>query len=180
MIVERSGNYVILLFFGQVGKVYAVSGNTNRQSRILFRMLLRIKQRITVLLVMLAGWLYAAAIAAYMKHKSIPCTGCSYCVPCPYGVRIPEIFAWYNEWAQNGRLPADEGANATQDLRRCFLASYYNTFRARERADRCLACRKCLVPCPQWTFRIPTEMEKVAALVAHVEEVYVQKGGVVR
>ena len=64
MIVERSGNYVILLFFGQVGKVYAVSGNTNRQSRILFRMLLRIKQRITVLLVMLAGWLYAAAIAA--------------------------------------------------------------------------------------------------------------------
>lgn len=48
MIVERSGNYVILLFFGQVGKVYAVSGNTNRQSRILFRMLLRIKQRITV------------------------------------------------------------------------------------------------------------------------------------
>ena len=48
MIVERSGNYVILLFFGQVSKVYAVSGNTNRQSRILFRMLLRIKQRITV------------------------------------------------------------------------------------------------------------------------------------
>ena len=123
---------------------------------------------------------YASAIAAYMKHKSIPCTGCSYCVPCPYGVRIPEIFAWYNDWAQNGRLPADEGANATQDLRRRFLASYYNTFRARERADRCLACRKCLVPCPQWTFRIPTEMEKVAALVAHVEEVYVQKGGVVR
>lgn len=123
---------------------------------------------------------YEAAIAAYMKHKSIPCTGCSYCVPCPYGVRIPEIFAWYNDWAQNGRLPADEGTNATQDLRRRFLASYYNTFRACERADRCLACRKCLVPCPQWTFRIPTEMEKVASLVAHVEEVYVQKGGVVR
>lgn len=123
---------------------------------------------------------YAAAIAAYMKHPSIPCTGCSYCVPCPYGVRIPEIFAWYNEWAQNGRLPTDEGAHATQALRRRFLASYYNTFRPRERADRCLVCRKCLVPCPQWTFRIPTEMEKVAACVARVEAAYVQKGGAVR
>ncbi len=123
---------------------------------------------------------YDDAIAAYMKHPSIPCTGCSYCVPCPYGVRIPEIFAWYNDWAQNGRLPSDEGANDSQDLRRRFLASYNNTFRPKERADRCLACRKCLVPCPQWTFRIPTEMEKVANLVAHTEEVYVKKGGVMR
>ncbi|MGN0847359.1 MAG: aldo/keto reductase [Kiritimatiellia bacterium] len=123
---------------------------------------------------------YEAAIAAYMKHPSIPCTGCSYCVPCPYGVRIPELFAWYNEWAQNGRLPADEGPNDSQDLRRRFLASYYNTFRARERADRCLACRKCLVPCPQWTFRIPTEMEKVAGIVARTEAAYVKKGGTIR
>ncbi len=123
---------------------------------------------------------YDAAIAAYMKHPSIPCTGCNYCVPCPYGVRIPEIFAWYNEWAQNGRLPADEGANDSQDLRRRFLASYNNTFRPKERADRCLGCKKCLVPCPQWTFRIPVEMEKVAKLVAHTQEVYIQKGGVIR
>lgn len=124
---------------------------------------------------------YDAAIAAYMKHKSIPCTGCSYCVPCPYGLRIPELFAWYNEWAQNGRLPADDGSkNDSQDLRRRFLASYYNTFSARERADRCLACGKCLVPCPQWTFKIPVEMEKIADLVCHVEDVYVRKGGVIR
>ncbi len=123
---------------------------------------------------------YDDAIARYMKYPSIPCTGCSYCVPCPYGVRIPEIFAWYNNWAQSGRLPADEGANDSQDLRRRFLASYNNTFRPKERADRCLACKKCLVPCPQWTFRIPTEMEKVAKLVAHTEEVYVKKGGVMR
>lgn len=122
---------------------------------------------------------YAEAIAVYMKYKSIPCTGCRYCAPCPYGVQIPELFGWYNEWAQAGRLPADEGENDSQDLRRRFLASYYNTFRAKERADRCLACKKCLVSCPQWTFRIPTEMEKIAALVAHTEEVYVKKGGVI-
>ncbi len=123
---------------------------------------------------------YDAAIAAYMKHPSIPCTGCNYCVPCPYGVRIPELFAWYNGWAQNGRLPADEGPNDSQDLRRRFLASYNNAFRPKERADRCLGCKKCLVPCPQWTFRIPEEMDKIARLVARTAETYVRKGGTPR
>lgn len=123
---------------------------------------------------------YEKAIAAYMEHKSIPCTGCSYCVPCPYGVRIPEIFAWYNEWAQSGRLPEDGGANDSQDLRRRFLASYRNKFGQRERADRCIGCKKCLVPCPQWTFKIPVEMTKIAELVSHVEKVYVAKGGTFR
>ncbi|MCQ2393990.1 MAG: aldo/keto reductase [Kiritimatiellae bacterium] len=123
---------------------------------------------------------YEAAIAEYMKYKTLPCTGCAYCVPCPYGVKIPEIFRWYNTWAQSGRLPADEGANDSQDLRRRFLASYYNTFKAKERADRCIACRKCLVPCPQWTFRIPTEMENISELVARTEATYIKKGGVIR
>lgn len=115
---------------------------------------------------------YDKAIAAYMKYKSIPCTGCSYCVPCPHGVRIPELFAWYNDWAQNGRLPADEGRNDSQDLRRRFLASYAKKFKPEERAERCIGCKKCLIPCPQWTFKIPEEMAKIAALVAHVRETY--------
>lgn len=123
---------------------------------------------------------YSEAMAVHMKYPSIPCTGCSYCVPCPYGVRIPEIFKWYNGWSQRGLLPSDDGQNDSQDLRRRFLASYYNTFYASERADRCCGCKKCLVPCPQWTFRIPTEMEKISDLVANTEKTYVKKGGVIR
>lgn len=120
---------------------------------------------------------YDEAIAVSMRHKSIPCTGCSYCVPCPYGVRIPELFAWYNAWAQRGRLPSDAGANDSQDLRLRFLASYNNTFRPKERADRCTACKKCLVPCPQWTFKIPKEMAKIAELIANTEKTFREKGG---
>lgn len=122
---------------------------------------------------------YDEAIALHMRNKSIPCTGCCYCVPCPYGVRIPEIFAWYNGWAQKGRIPADEGENDSQDLRRRFLASYNNAFRPKERADRCTGCRKCKVPCPQWTFSIPEEMTKITDLVAHVTSVYKAKGGTI-
>lgn len=123
---------------------------------------------------------YDEAISIYMKHPSIPCTGCRYCDPCPYGVMIPELFAWYNEWAQAGRLPSNEGANDSQDLRRRFLASYNNAFPPKTRADRCLGCKKCLVSCPQWTFRIPVEMEKIATLVADVEKAYRAKGGTLR
>ena len=123
---------------------------------------------------------YDAAIAAYMKHGSIPCTGCSYCVPCPQGLRIPELFAWYNEWAQNGKLPADAGPNDSQDLRRKFLVSYNNRFRPKERADRCTQCKKCLVPCPQWTFRVPEEMAKIAKLVAATQATYRARGGTLR
>lgn len=120
---------------------------------------------------------YEAAIAVYMKHDSIPCTGCSYCLPCPFGIRIPELFAWYNNWAQGGHLPADEGENASQDLRRAFLLSYRKKFRAKERAEKCTNCEKCLQACPQWTFKIPKEMKKIADLVRHTEEVYAKNGG---
>jgi uncharacterized protein len=34
--------------------------------------------------------------AAYAYAFAVPCTGCGYCLPCPAGVAIPDIFAQYN------------------------------------------------------------------------------------
>ena len=32
----------------------------------------------------------------YRRLMKVGCTGCSYCMPCPAGVNIPECFALYN------------------------------------------------------------------------------------
>ena len=120
---------------------------------------------------------YAQALDAYMKYNTVPCTGCRYCMPCPYGVSIPEIFTWWNSFAGEGRLPAETGANDSQVLRREFLASYSHAVGAGCGPEKCIACRKCKVACPQWVFDIPREMKKIDVALAKVRTDYVARGG---
>jgi predicted aldo/keto reductase-like oxidoreductase len=112
------------------------------------------------------------ALAEFRKHQTICCTGCRYCMPCPYGVHIPEIFAWYNSFAGEGRLPADSGENARQSLRREFLVAYNNTIPPEARANHCIGCAKCRVACPQLQLEIPKELDKIEKFVAHVQSQY--------
>ena len=120
---------------------------------------------------------YREVIDLYKKFQPVACTNCRYC-ECPYGIQIPEVFTWWNSFKGEGRVPEDDGGpNDSQELRRAFLVSYYNTIPASARADRCIGCKKCKEGCPQWVFSIPVEMEKIAATVKHVREVYLAKGG---
>ena len=32
-----------------------------------------------------------------LENNEVPCTDCKYCMPCPYGVDIPGVFAHYNK-----------------------------------------------------------------------------------
>ena len=123
---------------------------------------------------------YREAIALYNKHKPVACTNCRYC-ECPYGIQIPEVFAWWNSFKGEGRVPADDGGpNDSQELRREFLTSYFNSIPPAARADRCTKCRKCKEGCPQWVFSIPTELENIANAVERVREADLAKGGRLR
>jgi len=83
----------------------------------------------------------------YRELTPIGCTACKYCVPCPIGVDIPEVFRVYNEAMIYG----------DHDLSRM----YYGWIDENGRADRCTECGNCLEKCPQ-KIAIPDWMKTVA------------------
>ena len=75
------------------------------------------------------------AINAKMK---VPCTGCSYCMPCPRGVDIPGMFAAYNRCYSEGKFAG---------LKEHFMCSAAR--KAETSAYQCIECGKCEAHCPQ-------------------------------
>lgn len=75
----------------------------------------------------------AAAIRSRVKNG---CTGCRYCMPCPFGVDIPKNFALWNEEAMYGNSKAAK-------------AKYERELEESARADRCRKCGACEKECPQ-------------------------------
>ncbi|MDR1641543.1 MAG: aldo/keto reductase, partial [Clostridiales bacterium] len=47
---------------------------------------------------------YSKVLEIFRSTDKIPCTGCSYCMPCPAGVNIPGCFASYNASYSHGRI----------------------------------------------------------------------------
>lgn len=95
-----------------------------------------------------------AAVDAYKKKDTVPCTGCRYCMDCPFGVDIPKMFSLYNSYA----LDRDE-------------EDYLEAYRAvpeSERADKCQACGACMEKCPQ-KIQIPDKMTVIRELVEKLE-----------
>jgi predicted aldo/keto reductase-like oxidoreductase len=72
----------------------------------------------------------------YLSMKSIPCTGCEYCLPCPRGVNIPQVFGKYNDGVMFGTF---------EPSRR----SYMFQVRGKQDASLCVKCKACEKKCPQ-------------------------------
>ncbi len=72
----------------------------------------------------------------YEQLSPIPCTKCSYCMPCPHGVNIPANFEIYIDGIVNNDL---------KTARR----SYERFLGDKSKASNCKQCRKCEKKCPQ-------------------------------
>ncbi len=67
----------------------------------------------------------------------VNCTTCGYCLPCPSGVAIPDVFSHYN-------------TSTMFDARRAASAIYHMVVLSSGRgADQCTRCGDCEPRCPQ-------------------------------
>lgn len=87
--------------------------------------------------------------AVFNSYDTVPCTGCSYCLPCPKGVGIPYNFVVYNNYKT--------GSSFEEEQKR------YNEWVPMfgQKASACVACRKCEEICPQH-INIVERLKKVA------------------
>ncbi|MBE6341060.1 MAG: aldo/keto reductase [Bacteroidales bacterium] len=95
-----------------------------------------------------------------LKFPSIPCTNCQYCMPCPYGLNIPDIFAHYNNCINDDNMPTSSRDENYAEARRAFLVGYDRSVPKLRQADHCIGCKQCLYHCPQ-RIDIPKQMERI-------------------
>jgi predicted aldo/keto reductase-like oxidoreductase len=75
---------------------------------------------------------YGKAKAVFDHMALVHCTGCAYCMPCPFGVEIPTVFSCYNRTVADGEKKAWAAYEPVQG-----------------KADLCRSCGKCEKVCPQ-------------------------------
>ena len=73
---------------------------------------------------------------AWQGLAPVACTHCEYCLPCPSGVLIPQIFEIYNNSMMYGQQERGQRA-------------YQNQIAEASRADACIECGTCETLCPQ-------------------------------
>jgi len=107
-------------------------------------------------------------------YPTVPCTGCDYCMPCPYNVSIPDIFAHYNKCVNEGvmtEIPDEdsEEKRAYKRARRAYLATYGRAVSEENGADHCIGCDACKPKCPQH-INISKELHKIEHYIENLKK----------
>lgn len=94
---------------------------------------------------------YKEAKRVFDSMALVGCTGCRYCMPCPFGLDIPKIFSLYNMTAAHREKEAKEAYAALE-----------------KKASDCRACHHCEKECPQ--------MIKVSAVMTEAAKALGENG----
>jgi hypothetical protein len=88
----------------------------------------------------------------YQRLIKVKCNGCAYCMPCPYGVNIPQCFSFYNQYFTMDRK---------LKTRALYGLNLMGGTGKPADASLCKSCGKCIKICPQ-QIAIPDELKKVS------------------
>jgi len=105
----------------------------------------------------------------FRKNILVPCTACQYCMPCPYGVNIPDNFALLNNYNQ-------VSSRIRKFIERRNYKKLVGTMKKEDlenpngNASICTQCMECVEKCPQ-NIQIPDELEKVHAILEKRKDV---------
>ena len=95
-----------------------------------------------------------------LRYPTIPCNDCKYCMPCPYGLDIPEILLHYNRCINAGNIPESQQDKNYAKARRAFLVGYDRSVPRLRQANHCVGCNQCNPHCPQ-NIDIPKELLRI-------------------
>ena len=104
-----------------------------------------------------------------LKYPTVPCTECQYCMPCPYGLNIPAIFAHYNKCVNEGNVPKDRQDPNYREARRAFLVGYDRSVPRLRQASHCIGCNQCVEHCPQ-SIDIPKQLHRIDSFVEQLKQ----------
>lgn len=102
-------------------------------------------------------------------YPTVNCTHCNYCMPCPFGIDIPEIFAHYNKHVNDGTVAQSSEQANYKKLRKEYLLSYDKAIPTLRQADHCIGCGQCMVHCPQ-SIEIPTQLHRIDRYIEQLKQ----------
>ncbi|MDE5832554.1 MAG: aldo/keto reductase, partial [Desulfovibrio sp.] len=100
------------------------------------------------------------ALKLFLSQNSVNCTTCGYCMPCPYGIDIPAVFAQYNRSLDHDYFPDNPASADYAVKRKAYLADYDRRVPELRQASRCVGCGVCVEACPAM-IDIPAEMTRI-------------------
>ncbi len=112
--------------------------------------------------------LLAKVADIFMGSGTIPCTACRYCMDCPAGVDIPEVFGAYNTAAAAMALPVDIPIQRIYNKDTHTFLTAYAAIAPGNRAHHCIECGQCVENCPQ-AISIPQEMARIAQIISEIK-----------